>query len=510
MRAMCSTASPTLFQLPTHMRAANPATPAANQKNVGVSRTSIANGLPRPTMRPAPTTPRSQRTITGTPPPVASIRTNPGASAVTLQAAHPVSAAAGEAGQPRRRRITAPGRMSVAHVEMASLTAVNGPPFGRSMASAQTTTPPTTISAKGSERGADSSDRSRGATTARPRARTSLNRSRRPFWTSGGKPHCGDTLVTRVAGPCRCRLALGGPLEVPPEQLEEACIRLRVALLKPCPDVGVDCRVRLLVVLGEVVQLPLAQPEEAERLGIGLLRAREQILRADHEQLLSIEMLEPAFELVGVQAAREVGPVAVLMMRPVAAREELLGLAHERLLDTGQALRLRGERFLEVELLAAGAGHHLVMRIGPLDGVAEERDQAHVGERLGHSRRDGWVEHVVRRRLARLEIVPALAVALARRGEGEERAVPVDALHELLVEEVRLLHPPDRGIAAARRGDVRMREQVAEERGRAGPLRSDDEEGGQDAPLAGRVAEAAARRPHGALHRRGQRNHPKD
>src|SRR4029078_4928490 len=130
------------------------------------------------------------------------------------------------------------------------------------------------------------------------------------------------------------------------------------------------------------------------------------------------------------------------MMRRVSAGEELLRLAHERLLDTGQALRLRGERFLEVELLAAGAGHHLVMRIGPLDGVAEERDRGPVGKRLRHSRRDGWVEHVVRRRLARLEIVPALAVALARRCEGEERAVPVDALRELLVEEMRLLDQP--------------------------------------------------------------------
>src|SRR6185295_6028259 len=117
----------------------------------------------------------------------------------------------------------------------------------------------------------------------------------------------------------------------------------------------------------------------------------------------------------------------------------------------------------------AGARHHLVMRVRSLDGVAEQHDEPDVRESRGHPRRYRGVEKVVRRRLAGLEVVPSLSVALPGRREREERAVPVDALRELLVEEMRLLDPPDRGIAAARAGDVRMRKQIAEERGRAAP-----------------------------------------
>src|SRR5262245_12265278 len=270
MRAMCSTASPTLFQLPIHMSAANPATPAANQKNVGVGRMSITTGFPWPIRSPAAMTPRSHRIITGTPPPVTSMRANPGASAVTLQTAQPGRAAAGETGQPISRRITAPGRMSIAQVEIASLAAVKTPPFGRNVASAQTTSPPSTISAKGIGRAAGSSERSRGATTARPRARTSLNRSRRPFRTGGGKAHCGDTLVTGVAGPRRCRLAFGGPLEAPFEELDEARVRLGVAPLELRPGVGVHRLVRCAVGNSLFPELERPDAEEVQNMPHGL------------------------------------------------------------------------------------------------------------------------------------------------------------------------------------------------------------------------------------------------
>ena len=198
--------------------------------------------------------------ITGTPPPVASMSTKPGARAVTLQAAQAGSAAAGEAGQPRSRRMTAPGRISTPHVPIASFTAVSGPPFGRSEARAQTASPARTISAKGIGRGAGSSACSRGATTARrPRARTSLSRTRRPFRTSGGGPHCGDTLVTAVAGLRRCRLALRGPLEVPPEQLDEARVRLRVAVFELDPGL---CAHRLVgALVGHCVSGQLERPD---------------------------------------------------------------------------------------------------------------------------------------------------------------------------------------------------------------------------------------------------------
>ena len=154
-------------------------------------------------------------------------------------------------------------------------------------------------------------------------------------------------------------------------------------------------------------------------------------------------MLEPALELLGVQAAGEVRAVAVLVVRPVPLGRSTSS-RHERLLDSREALGLGGEGLLEGELLAAGARHHLVVRVRPLDGIAQKCDQADVGERRRHARRDGRMEHVVRRRLAGLEVVAALPVTLPRRREREEGAIPVDALRELLVEEVRLLHPPDR------------------------------------------------------------------
>src|SRR3954468_24122367 len=365
MRAMCSTASPTLFQLPIHIRAAKPATPAANQKNVGVSRRSIATGLPRPMSRPAPTTPRSQRMITGTPPPVASMSTKPGARAVTLQAAHAGRAAAGEAGQPRSRRTAAPGRIRTPHVPIASFTAVSGPPFGRSEASAQTASAARTISANGIGRGAGSSACSGGATTARrPRARTSLSRTRRPFRTSGGGPHCGDTLVTAVAGLRRCRLALRGPLEVPPEQLDEARIRLRVAAFELGPGLRAHRRVRAQVGHCVSAQLERADAEKVEHAPKSLGPPVGEILHGQDEQLLTRKECEPALELLGVEAAREIGVVAVVIVLAALAGADAEARRPRLELDLRlgcQAVGLGLERVLEGQVFALGAAHHLVM-----------------------------------------------------------------------------------------------------------------------------------------------------
>src|SRR6185295_11706271 len=110
----------------------------------------------------------------------------------------------------------------------------------------------------------------------------------------------------------------------------------------------------------------------------------------------------------------------------------------------------------------AGARHHLVMRVRSLDGVAEQHDEPDVRESRGHPRRYRGVEKVVRRRLAGLEVVPSLSVALPGRREREERAVPVDALRELLVEEMQFLCPPHRRVPAAGSGDIRVREKVTE------------------------------------------------
>ena len=68
--------------------------------------------------------------------------------------------------------------------------------------------------------------------------------------------------------------------------------------------------------LGEVVELPLAEAKEVEHLRVDLRRAGEHVLGAEDEQLLAGEVLEPALQLLGVEAAGEVGAVAVLVVGP--------------------------------------------------------------------------------------------------------------------------------------------------------------------------------------------------
>ena len=48
-------------------------------------------------------------------------------------------------------------------------------------------------------------------------------------------------------------------------------------------DLRVHGGVGLLVVLGEAVQVPAAEPEEAKDLGVGLLRAGQKLLRPEGE-----------------------------------------------------------------------------------------------------------------------------------------------------------------------------------------------------------------------------------
>jgi hypothetical protein len=91
----------------------------------GVGRRSISTGFPRPSSSPMPITNRSHKAATSNPPSVKSIRTKPGARAVTLHVAQAGSAAASDLGQPSSRKMTAPGRTRTAYVAAANFTGVS-------------------------------------------------------------------------------------------------------------------------------------------------------------------------------------------------------------------------------------------------------------------------------------------------------------------------------------------------------------------------------------------------
>jgi hypothetical protein len=56
----------------------------------------------------------------------------------------------------------------------------------------------------------------------------------------------------------------------------------------------------------------MAHAEKGQHVGVNLGRALAKVLGTENEQPLAREVSEPALELVGVEAAREVGVVAVV------------------------------------------------------------------------------------------------------------------------------------------------------------------------------------------------------
>jgi hypothetical protein len=126
------------------------------------------------------------------------------------------------------------------------------------------------------------------------------------------------------------------------------------------------------------------------------------------------------------------------------------------------------------------------VRVGALDRVAEESDQANVRERGGDALRHERMKEVVGRRLARDEVSPAHPSDPPFDFERKERAVPVEATVVALIEEMQLFRPIDRSISTRGPTDVRVPAQVVEEARRAGALGADDDEAGQDPRPAGR------------------------
>jgi hypothetical protein len=142
-----------------------------------------------------------------------------------------------------------------------------------------------------------------------------------------------------------------------------------------------------------------------------------------------------------------------------------------------QPLRLGPKGLLEPERLVTVAHGELVVRVRAGNRVAQERDEAHVRQRLRDARRHGRMEEVVRARLA--------GQPSARCGDRREVAsVPAQAAEALLVEVVDLL--------VARRSHARVVAELGEERRRPRPLRADHEEVGQAAGARRREAGPAA------------------
>jgi hypothetical protein len=166
-------------------------------------------------------------------------------------------------------------------------------------------------------------------------------------------------------------------------------------------------------------------------------------------------------------------------MTVVVARVVRIG--EQSLVFPRQPLVLGTEGLLERELLEALPAHELVVRVRTLDRVAEERDQPHVRQARRHPLGHGRVEEVVRSRLSRDEIAAPPAGQAPPNGGGEEGAIPVEAAPELVVEEVELLPPRDAYLSAGGGGDVRVGDEVVEERGRPRALGADDDEGREDA-----------------------------
>ena len=79
---------------------------------------------------------------------------------------------------------------------------------------------------------------------------------------------------------------------------------------------------------------------------------------------------------------------------------EVAGLADEPLLLPSRAPRLRVERVLERERLAAEGHLVVVVRERSVDRIAEQDDQACLGDRLPHPSRRERVEQVAGARLA--------------------------------------------------------------------------------------------------------------
>ena len=177
-----------------------------------------------------------------------------------------------------------------------------------------------------------------------------------------------------------------------------------------------------------------------------------------------------AVELVDVLAARDVG--VVLHGAAVVG-----GVGQHALALAGQPLRLELERALErLGVLEPARVLLLVVRVRPLDRVAQHRDHPRIGNGRRRPGRPVRVEQVVRAALAGDDGAAELALAPPPRRLGREvRPVPAQAAVGVLVEVVHAL-------ARDRRQHLRMPEQVAVERRRAAALRADDEELGQRPP----------------------------
>jgi hypothetical protein len=98
-------------------------------------------------------TKRCHRTVTINPPSVTSISTKPGARAMMLHVAQAGSAAASDRGQPRSRRITAPGRTRAAYVAAVSFTGMSTPAPGSKQTAALAARLARTTNANGTPRG---------------------------------------------------------------------------------------------------------------------------------------------------------------------------------------------------------------------------------------------------------------------------------------------------------------------------------------------------------------------
>ena len=204
-------------------------------------------------------------------------------------------------------------------------------------------------------------------------------------------------------------------------------------------------------------QLERSDAEKVEHVPQSLGSPRGEILHGQDEQLFARKVREPALELIGVEAAREVGVVAVvIVLAPLACADAEPGCSRLELdLRLGcQAVGLGLERILEGQLFApvSGASSGNARR-GALDGIAEDRDEPDVRDCGRHTLRYERVEHVVRRRLAGDGVTAALAGQQSLERRREERAVPSRAEQEALVEEVDLLVRP-RDLAASAGGAV--------------------------------------------------------
>ena len=201
-----------------------------------------------------------------------------------------------------------------------------------------------------------------------------------------------------------------------------------------------------------------------------------EVVAHEDQQLVAIEQLEPALELVGVQASRYVAAAEAARHAGVRVRAQPLEHTRKVCLFAVQCL-------LERAGLTAPAQLHLEGGVGALDRIAKEGDQLHLRiERVDPLWR-AWVEQACGGRLAdgRGDPDPSPYRALVR-DERKLSPIPPFASCVVLREVLHLLD--------ARGEDRRVLREVVMERGGPGLLRSDDE-----------VRRARARRRGGTPHR---------